>query len=54
MAQDMQLSLSNLQAPEGSRKKRIRVGRGTGSGLGKTSAGKRPNGSKRKRPAARF
>ena len=37
MAQEMHLNLGNLQAIEGSRKKRIRVGRGTGSGLGKTA-----------------
>ncbi len=36
MAQES-LTLANLQAPEGSRKERIRVGRGTGSGLGKTA-----------------
>jgi large subunit ribosomal protein L15 len=37
MAQEMTVSLGNLEAPRGSRKKRIRVGRGIGSGLGKTS-----------------
>lgn len=37
MAQDMQVNLGNLQAVEGARKKRVRVGRGTGSGLGKTA-----------------
>lgn len=37
MAQEAEISLANLQAAEGSRKKRIRVGRGIGSGLGKTS-----------------
>ncbi|MCB0417790.1 MAG: 50S ribosomal protein L15 [Bdellovibrionaceae bacterium] len=35
--QQAQLDLSNLEAPEGSRKKRVRVGRGIGSGLGKTA-----------------
>src|SRR5437868_6904007 len=37
MAQEMQVNLANLSAPEGSRKDRIRRGRGTGSGLGKTA-----------------
>lgn len=37
MPHELALGLDNLQAAEGSRKKRIRVGRGTGSGLGKTS-----------------
>lgn len=37
MAQEASISLANLSSPEGSRKKRIRVGRGTGSGLGKTA-----------------
>jgi large subunit ribosomal protein L15 len=37
MAQDLALGLDNLQASEGSRTKRIRRGRGTGSGLGKTA-----------------
>ena len=31
------VTLANLQAPEGSRKERTRVGRGIGSGLGKTA-----------------
>src|ERR1044071_9400436 len=37
MAEEAEISLANLQAPEGSRKERIRVGRGIGSGLGKTA-----------------
>ena len=37
--------LSKLQAPEGARKERTRVGRGTGSGLGKT-AGRGQKGQK--------
>lgn len=37
MAQQASLTLGNLEAAEGSRKERIRRGRGTGSGLGKTS-----------------
>lgn len=37
MAQDMQVGLSNLTAVEGARKERVRRGRGTGSGLGKTA-----------------
>ena len=37
MPQELALGLDNLQPAEGSRKKRVRVGRGTGSGLGKTS-----------------
>jgi large subunit ribosomal protein L15 len=37
MPQDLALGLDNLQAAEGSRKERIRRGRGTGSGLGKTA-----------------
>lgn len=37
MAQEMSLHLGNLSAPKGSRKERVRVGRGIGSGLGKTS-----------------
>ena len=37
MAQDMQFGLSNLTAVEGARKERVRRGRGTGSGLGKTA-----------------
>lgn len=38
MAQDVrQLSLDKLQAIPGARKERVRVGRGIGSGLGKTS-----------------
>ncbi len=39
------LELSNLQPPKGARKKRKRVGRGPGSGLGKTS-GRGENGQK--------
>ncbi|MFQ5607010.1 MAG: 50S ribosomal protein L15 [Candidatus Zixiibacteriota bacterium] len=39
------LELSNLKPPEGSRKSRKRVGRGPGSGLGKT-AGRGENGQK--------
>lgn len=35
--QQAQVDLSSLEAPEGSRKKRVRVGRGIGSGLGKTA-----------------
>ncbi len=35
MANPMQVSLSNLSAPAGSRQKRARRGRGFGSGLGK-------------------
>src|SRR5471032_33020 len=34
---DSEFNLSNLQPSPGSRKKRLRVGRGTGSGLGKTA-----------------
>jgi large subunit ribosomal protein L15 len=37
MPQEMVLGLDNLQAAEGSRKERVRRGRGTGSGLGKTA-----------------
>ncbi len=37
MAHEQQFHLGNLVAPEGSRKERIRRGRGTGSGLGKTA-----------------
>lgn len=37
MPQEMSVSLSNLEAPEGSRKERVRRGRGLGSGLGKTA-----------------
>lgn len=37
MPQEMTVGLGNLEAPEGSRKTRTRVGRGIGSGLGKTS-----------------
>ena len=37
MAQEHQFHLGNLVAPEGSRKERIRRGRGIGSGLGKTA-----------------
>lgn len=37
MAQEQQFHLGNLVSPEGSRKERIRRGRGTGSGLGKTA-----------------
>lgn len=37
MPQEQALGLDNLQAAEGSRKERIRRGRGTGSGLGKTA-----------------
>jgi large subunit ribosomal protein L15 len=37
MAQDAQIDLSNLEAPAGSRKNRVRRGRGVGSGLGKTA-----------------
>lgn len=36
VAEELLTSLSNLVAPEGSRKKKTRVGRGIGSGLGKT------------------
>ena len=39
------LELSNLQPPKGAKKKRKRVGRGPGSGLGKTS-GRGENGQK--------
>lgn len=41
----MGTNLHNLRAPDGSRKKRKRVGRGPGSGLGKTS-GKGHKGQK--------
>lgn len=37
MAQEAQVHLGNLTPAEGSRKKRTRVGRGYGSGLGKTA-----------------
>lgn len=37
MAQEMSVSLGNLEAAEGSRKTRVRRGRGIGSGLGKTA-----------------
>lgn len=37
MPQEASLTLGNLEAAKGSRKTRIRVGRGIGSGLGKTS-----------------
>ena len=37
MPQESEIGLSNLQAAEGSRKERLRVGRGIGSGMGKTS-----------------
>jgi len=37
MASEVQINLSNLVAPEGSRKERVRRGRGIGSGLGKTA-----------------
>src|SRR5438874_403984 len=37
MPQDMTVNLSNLESPEGSRKERKRVGRGLGSGWGKTA-----------------
>jgi large subunit ribosomal protein L15 len=37
MAQEQQFHLGNLVATEGSRKERVRRGRGTGSGLGKTA-----------------
>jgi large subunit ribosomal protein L15 len=37
MAQEMTVSLSNLEAAPGSRKERVRRGRGIGSGLGKTA-----------------
>jgi large subunit ribosomal protein L15 len=37
MAQEMQVGLGNLQNIDGSRKERVRRGRGTGSGLGKTA-----------------
>ena len=37
MAQEMQINLGNLQRADGSRKERVRRGRGTGSGLGKTA-----------------
>jgi large subunit ribosomal protein L15 len=39
------IDLSNLQAPKGSTKKRKRVGRGTGSGVGRT-AGRGQKGQK--------
>lgn len=35
MPEELEISLSNLKAPEGSRKLRVRRGRGIGSGLGK-------------------
>ena len=41
--------LSNLRAPKGSNAKRIRRGRGLGSGLGKT-AGKGQKGQKARHP----
>lgn len=37
MAEQAQISLGNLQPAPGSRKTRVRVGRGIGSGLGKTA-----------------
>jgi large subunit ribosomal protein L15 len=37
MAQEALIHLGNLQPAPGSRKKRVRVGRGYGSGLGKTA-----------------
>ena len=37
MAHEATVTLGNLEAPEGSRTKRIRRGRGIGSGLGKTA-----------------
>ena len=37
MPQEQQFHLGNLVAPEGSRKERIRRGRGVGSGLAKTA-----------------
>lgn len=37
MAEEAEISLANLQAPPGSRKERVRRGRGIGSGLGKTA-----------------
>jgi len=37
MAQGMTVTLGNLEAPDGSRKERVRRGRGMGSGLGKTA-----------------
>src|SRR5476651_1569408 len=37
MPQEMQVNLGTLEAPKGSRKKRLRVGRGIGSGMGKTA-----------------
>jgi large subunit ribosomal protein L15 len=37
MPQEASLTLANLEAPEGSRSKRVRRGRGIGSGLGKTA-----------------
>jgi len=37
MAQEAEVHLGNLSRPEGSRKERIRRGRGIGSGLGKTA-----------------
>src|SRR3954465_14161494 len=37
MAQEMSVTLGNLERPDGSRKTRVRRGRGIGSGLGKTA-----------------
>ncbi len=37
MAAEIPITLATLQAPAGSRQERIRVGRGIGSGLGKTA-----------------
>src|SRR4051812_38128046 len=37
MPQEMSVTLGNLEAPVGSRKERVRRGRGIGSGLGKTA-----------------
>lgn len=37
MPQEMQINLGNLKGSEGARKDRVRRGRGTGSGLGKTA-----------------
>jgi large subunit ribosomal protein L15 len=37
MAQGMTVTLGNLESPDGSRKERVRRGRGIGSGLGKTA-----------------
>jgi large subunit ribosomal protein L15 len=37
MPQVPEINLGNLEAPEGSRKERVRRGRGIGSGLGKTA-----------------